>query len=240
MDKLALATYISLTVFIAGCKVSFFASSGSDDDGLILIFSSITNASVSGCFIEDYPQPNSSVYILPYQVGMSFSILQGNCGAFSHQPSCIFPGSILCGDLRYAYDYNTPIGMIVLASRGGTVLSVVDNFPNGTQDSAQVNFISIQHSDGTVGRYLHLNPNSAMVTVGQIVSQGDPIALSGDSGNTRGIRHLHFDVVTNQGPTCLVNVDLSGCSTLPVSFRNSSPLDSPLIEGNIFYQALTF
>ena len=224
---------------MAGCKVKFFASSGSDD-GLILIFTSITNASVDGCFLEDYSQSNSSPYILPYQVGMSFSILQGNCGAFTHQPSCELTGAVPCGDLRYAYDHDTPVGMIVLASRGGTVISVVDNFPNGTQDSAQVNFISIQHVDGTVGRYLHLNPNSAMVTVGQIISQGDPIALSGDSGNTRGVRHLHFDVVSNQGPACLVNVDLSGCITLPVSFSNSTPTDAPLIEGNILYEALAF
>ena len=238
VKNLVLTATIFATIFIVGCRFSFTSSGGGD--GLVFIFTPITNGSVDGCFVEDYPDANNSPYILPYQVGMSFSVLQGNCGAVTHQPNCLFPGSIFCGDLRYAYDHNTPIGMIVLAARGGTVLSVVDSFPNGTQDANQVNFISIQHNDGTVGRYLHLNPASAMVTVNQIVAQGDPIALSGDSGNTRGIRHLHFDVVTNQGSTCLVNVNVTGCSTLPVSFRNANPLDAPLIESNLLYEALIF
>ena len=229
---------ILATIHVAGCKVSFFASSGGGD-GLILVFTSIPNASIEGCFLEDYSNPVSSRYILPYQIGMSYSILQGNCGAFNHQPMCV-SGFFPCGDARYAYDHNTPIGMIVIASRGGTIISVVDTFPNGTQDATQVNFISIQHDDGTVGRYLHLNPNSAMVVVGQVVLQGDLIALTGNSGDTGGTRHLHFDVVANQGPTCLINVDLSSCRTLPVTFRNSNPLDSPLIEGNTLYEALVF
>ena len=198
----------------------------------------IPNASVFGCFLEDYADPVISEYILPYQVGMSFGILQGNCGPVTHKPNCFVAGAP-CGDLRYAYDHDTPIGTVVLASRGGTVVSVTDNFPNSTLDPAQTNFISIQHSDGTFGRYLHNSPNTAMVMVGQIVSQGDPIALSGDSGFTSGFPHIHFDVVLRQSPTCMVNVNFVSCLTLPITFRNANPLDAPLVE-RMVYEALVF
>ncbi len=194
----------------------------------------------AGCFFANYPEPATSQYILPYPVGMAFSISQGNCGIFTHLMNCVVNG-FACGDIRYAYDHDMPVGIVILASRAGTVVSVEDRFPNGTNDFSQTNFILIQHNDGSVGRYLHINPSSAMVTVGQVVSQGDPIAISGDSGNT-GINnpHLHFDVVVNESPTCRVRIDFSDCRTLPVVFRNAAPLDAPLMEGDILYEALTF
>ena len=221
------------TLIINGCSGG--GGGGGGDGGSLL--TPIPNASVVGCFVESYSDPTTSDYILPYQVGMTFDILQGNCGPVTHKPMCFtgFP----CGNLRYAYDHDTPIGTVVLAARGGTVISMADNFPNGTLNGTQTNFINIRHSDGTIGRYLHNSPNTAMVMVGQVVSQGDPIAMSGNSGFTNNFPHIHFDVIASESATCRVNVNFATCNTLPITFRNANPLDAPLIEFSS-YEALSF
>ena len=88
----------------------------------------------------------------------------------------------------------------------------------------------------------HLSPNSLLVSVGDIVSQGDPIAMSGSSGFTDppGVSnpHLHFDVLTPPFINCGNGV-FSGCKTVPIAFRNANPLDVPLIEDKT-YKALPF
>lgn len=201
----------------------------------------IPNGFVSGCFLEDYPDPAASEYILPYQIGMSFLVRVGNCGITStHRPVCTIRSSF-CGDLRYAYDFFMPIGMILLASRGGEVVWVS---VGGSSTGAVSNIIVIRHDDGTIARYIHLAQNGAFVTEGQIVMQGDPIGLSGQSGPTgRGgptgdFPHLHFDVLEGEGPTCNRIIE-SGCRSIPIAFRNARPLDVPLIAG-VFYEALPF
>ena len=206
----------------------------------------VPNTSVFGCFLEDYPDPATSEYILPYQIGMSFVMNQGNCGQYiTHRPNCTAINSmgqtISCGDLRYSYDFAMPIGIVILAVRGGTVTIIVDGFSNSTNTVDETNQITIEHADGTVATYLHLSPNSLMVNLGDVVQQGDPIALSGSSGFTDpgfSNPHLHLHVLVPPFNTCTAP-DFSGCMSIPVTFRNANPLDAPLIEGNI-YEALPF
>lgn len=54
--------------------------------------------------------------------------------------------------------------------------------------------VYIQHPDGKETRYGHLS--KVLVSVGQTVSQGDRIALSGNSGVSTG-PHLHFEIRVN-------------------------------------------
>ena len=230
--KISWVYVLILTFAISGCGGGGGGGGGGPQG------TPIPNASVGGCFLENYSGPTTSEYVLPYQVGMTFDIIQGNCGRITHAPNC-FAGGFPCGDLRYAYDHDTPIGTVVLAARGGTVIGVADNFPNGTLNGTQTNFINIRHSDGSIGRYLHNSPNTAMVMVGQAVSQGDPIAMSGNSGFTNNFPHIHFDVIASQSATCQVNVNFASCRTLPITFRNANPLDAPLIEFSS-YEALPF
>jgi murein DD-endopeptidase MepM/ murein hydrolase activator NlpD len=51
----------------------------------------------------------------------------------------------------------------------------------------------LRHPDGTYGVYLHLKKDSEMVNVGDEVDVGEPIAKSGNTGQSSG-PHLHFHV----------------------------------------------
>ena len=86
-------------------------------------------------------------------------------------------------------DIAVPVGTAVMASSGGTVTVA------GWQ-SGYGNVVYIQHPDGRVTRYGHLS--KCLVSVGQSVSQGQRIALSGNTGNSTG-PHLHFELRINGG-----------------------------------------
>lgn len=160
-----------------------------------------------------YPAQSTSAYILPYEVGSAFTIGQGNCGSGSHAAGTL---------VEYAYDILMPVGTPVIAAGGGMVLLVEERFEDGTRIAGQENFINIRHSDGTIAGYVHLTKNGALVAVGDTVRQGDRIGLSGDSGSSTA-PHLHFHV---QG--------CSGCSTIPVTFRNTRAHPTGLVLGQSY------
>jgi murein DD-endopeptidase MepM/ murein hydrolase activator NlpD len=56
------------------------------------------------------------------------------------------------------------------------------------------NFVSIDHGNGVVTQYAHLN--TILVSVGQTASAGQPIGYIGSTGFSFG-NHLHFEVVIN-------------------------------------------
>jgi len=150
-----------------------------------------------------FGEASQSDYILPYPVGNSYRLMQGYCypeGGHRNQ---------------LAYDFETPVGTPVVASRSGEVMQVRGDLPDdGRQpQSGQHNHIMIRHEDGTVAFYAHLKQHSILVKVGDRVSQGQPIAASGNSGNTRGMPHLHFGVY--QGWPAREGFDVA------VNFRNA-------------------
>lgn len=74
--------------------------------------------------------------------------------------------------------------------------SVVSNFIPGGPDLKyrnDGNYIIIDHGDGTFAEYMHLERNSSLVRLGQRVTAGTPIGLSGMTGYATA-PHLHFDV----------------------------------------------
>lgn len=131
-----------------------------------------------------FGEPSQSPYILPYPAGSSYRLMQGYCYSKGGHRN------------QLAYDFETPVGIQVIAARSGLVMKVRSDLPDdGKQpQSGQHNHIMIKHDDGTVAFYAHLRQDSIIVKVGDYVSQGQPIAQSGNSGNTQGLPHLHFGV----------------------------------------------
>jgi murein DD-endopeptidase MepM/ murein hydrolase activator NlpD len=117
-----------------------------------------------------------------------------------------------------------PIGTTIIAARAGRVLLVEDLFDDGTRVAGEENYINVLHTDGTIAGYVHLTRGGALVGIGDEVLQGQVIARSGDSGSSSQ-PHLHFHV-----QAC------DGCSTQPVTFSNTKPHISGLVEGE-WYEA---
>lgn len=84
-------------------------------------------------------------------------------------------------------DWAIPTGTSVVASNGGTV-----SFAGWGSGYGYV--VYINHADGRQTRYGHLS--KVLVKSGQTVSQGQKIALSGNTGRSTG-PHLHFEIRIN-------------------------------------------
>lgn len=84
-------------------------------------------------------------------------------------------------------DWAVPIGTTVVASNAGTVVHA--GWASGYGYAVYIN-----HADGRQTRYGHLS--KVLVKTGQTVSQGERIALSGNTGRSTG-PHLHFEIRIN-------------------------------------------
>ncbi len=82
-------------------------------------------------------------------------------------------------------DWATPVGTSVVASSTGVVT-------RAGWGSGYGYCVYIRHPDGRETRYGHLS--KVLVSVGQSVSQGQRIALSGNTGVSTG-PHLHFEIL---------------------------------------------
>jgi murein DD-endopeptidase MepM/ murein hydrolase activator NlpD len=94
------------------------------------------------------------------------------------------------GRMHEGIDIAVPSGTPVRASASGTVI-------HAGWLGGYGNLVVIDHGDGLATAYGH---NSALlVAVGQNVSQGETISLSGSTGNSTG-PHVHFEVRVNGVP----------------------------------------
>ncbi|MFF8030444.1 peptidoglycan DD-metalloendopeptidase family protein [Streptomyces sp. NPDC016626] len=82
-------------------------------------------------------------------------------------------------------------------SYGATVVAATDGTVRTQYNSAYGNMMIVTAMDGTETWYCHLS--SYQVPSGTTVKAGDPIAFSGNSGNSTG-PHLHFEVRPAGGP----------------------------------------
>jgi murein DD-endopeptidase MepM/ murein hydrolase activator NlpD len=88
-------------------------------------------------------------------------------------------------------DMVEPFGSPIYAADDGIVALV------GTTSTGYGTYVVIAHSGGLDTLYGHLS--AALVKVGQLVNQGQPIGLEGSTGNSTG-PHLHFELRINQKP----------------------------------------
>jgi len=85
---------------------------------------------------------------------------------------------------HHGIDIGAPYGDGVMAAKGGTVTYAGWRGSYGR-------LVVIDHGDGLETRYAHLS--SILVSVGQVVSQGEVIGKIGNSGRSYG-SHLHFEI----------------------------------------------
>lgn len=87
-------------------------------------------------------------------------------------------------------DLAVPTGTKVMATADGQVVQAGWNGGYGIS-------VYIDHGNGVVSRYGHMS--EAKVSVGQKVSQGEVIGLSGSTGDSTG-PHVHFELRINGNP----------------------------------------
>ena len=132
-----------------------------------------------------------------------------------------------------AIDFCAPEKTPITAAKDGIVTEVVQHFTEGglkPELLMKANTIHILHRDGLMSVYSHIYPNSALVKVGQRVTQGQPIALEGNVGYSSGA-HLHFEVL--EGETKL-NDQKNLFHLVPIHFfnKNNTPIK---IKHDLYY-----
>jgi murein DD-endopeptidase MepM/ murein hydrolase activator NlpD len=156
----------------------------------------------------DPPFPAPPGYLLPWAGGEIQSVTQSEETVFTHN-----------GLAAYAYDFDLSYDTIV-ASRAGRVALVYDGSNSGgcgPEYAHASNYVVIDHGDDTSALYLHIAYDSAQVQVGDLVHQGTPIAIAGETGFTCSDDdsapgpHLHFQVQRS-------SPDAYFTQSLPVAF----------------------
>lgn len=90
------------------------------------------------------------------------------------------------GAMHNGIDIANPIGTPIVSIMDGTVIS------SGPAQGFG-NWIRVQHDDGSVSVYGHMQASSLLVGVGERVSAGQQIASIGSEGQSTG-PHLHFEI----------------------------------------------
>lgn len=194
----------------------------------VLISCNSTRAKIDqNCMMQNtsrFIEPENSSYNLPFGLGESYELRQGNCTFHTH--------SIEYKN-EFAFDFVMDVGTPIHAARAGKVAATEDNFFDGNNIESDFNYIAVVHEDGSFAFYMHITNSGATVELGDDVKQGDVIAYSGDTG-MESIPHLHFHVI-EPNEECFQNSTIrDDCPTIPISFKNASPNDKILIQGLIY------
>jgi murein DD-endopeptidase MepM/ murein hydrolase activator NlpD len=127
-------------------------------------------------------------YKLPLPSNVQTKMVQPT-GIYSHKN---YPES------KYAIDFLVDVDTPVLAAREGIVWRTKSDSSEYGLDpkfSTKVNFVAIEHNDGTFAEYVHLGKDKIVVKVGQRVKVGDILGYTGLSG-CMDLPHLHFNLFT--------------------------------------------
>lgn len=138
-----------------------------------------TNDLKNGKFKDD----SSYIYTLPFEVKKKVFLIQGYESMFSHKG-------------EKALDFKVKNGTKICAARNGIVTAIRENSDKGglkSENLSDGNYIMIQHDDASVAYYWHFQKDGVLVNVGDSITTGQLIGLSGNTGYS-AFPHLHFEV----------------------------------------------
>lgn len=170
------------------------------------------------CTGSTYGDWKTSKFVLPYPVGETYSVDLSHCSGSYHskgQPD------------QYAIDFSMEIGTTITASREGKVVHIEES---GNDFNHPNNLVVVQHGDNTYAQYMHLTRDGARVKIGEQVTKGQAIGLSGATG-LAGYPHLHFVVTSGSWKYPY--------SSIPKNFSNTTTNENSLQMGHS-YQALPY
>jgi len=162
---------------------------------------------------------DSYLYAVPFAKNTRVTVSQGNQTNRTHK-----------GRSQYAVDFAVKTGTRIYAARGGVVLKTESSFNKAGYDKSFAkfaNYITIEHDDKTFAQYYHLKKDGVRVQVGQRVSRGEFIGLSGNTGYSSG-PHLHFGVYKVIKDTSLSSV------SIPIEFKTKRGIVASPKKGDIF------
>lgn len=164
------------------------------------------------------PPPSESAYRLPYPPGKTYKIIQANCPAIGGHAN------------TFAYDFDTQTGDTIVACRTGFVIWVNEQYADNDWANGHENNVFIRHNDGTVIRYTHLKQNGVFVSANMPVAQGQLLGLSGSSGNTGGVPHLHLQAFRD-------GTSYDKWNAIPINFSNA---DGPVNSQNLLMNGQSY
>jgi hypothetical protein len=160
---------------------------------------------------SEYPATNR-VYKLPFPEGESSWVIQGNNSSLNHNNDH--------NGQKFSWDFRRRCGTPVLAARAGTIKVAPDDSHDGMGGTN--NQIQIDHGDGTVAFYLHIEQSSVPARfrkVGATVLQGQPIAKVGSVGNSM-TGHVHFMVKRGNNSIGVSFMDVTDDHGIPRTFHS--------------------
>ena len=162
------------------------------------------------------------VYHLPARMGASLEVKQGTGGDLGRVAGQEHAFDFVAADGPERFDVVAARGGTVIGARSGVVGGRCDEPLDGPRPACwrDVNYVLIDHGDGTSALYTHLKRDTLQVSSGQVVSAGQPLGTSGHSGWTDEVS-LGFQV--QETPTW----DARGrggwfqTASLPISFSDA-------------------
>ena len=166
----------------------------------ILLFLSPVVAAQDQYAVQDlkagkFKEDSSYIYRLPFENKKKVFLIQAYESKMSHK-----------GEI--ALDFKLRKGNKNMCARDGVVIATRKDADKGglkQQYMMEANYISIQHSDGSVAHYWHLQKNGVNINTGDTVKTGQLIGYSGNTGYS-AFPHLHFEVQGYNAPGNFVQV----------------------------------
>ncbi len=178
-------------------------------------------------------------------LGESFVVLSGGGSPFTNTHFRVHPqdfaldivGVNVAGNRAKLFGNSKDLGNYViygaqiLSPCDGRISAVVDNLPDhippdGDSENPAGNHVLIECGDFEV-LLAHMQPNTATVTIGEVVSSGAPIGRVGNSGNTSE-PHLHIHAERGGEPGVILDgaavpITISGRYLVRNSYVHADP-----------------